>query len=725
MKKDENATVFLVREKSSNIPRKKALLSEVNEGSPFVNHTIALEENTEKSPLAHASLFLESTNSLPHQHEVKNYFSYKQLSPSNQRKFPFLKILRIGKGNFLEIPKLPKNAIAALALGILGTIAWWQGGNFLADSTVKNTPAPIAFDGAVYPFAKSPNWFSTGGKNNKKYTEYKENELVVAPKYDITTIQNDDWEKDVVNTRITYPIVYMGKYIFDYKENTGSHPAVDIKLPVGTPVYSIANGIVVKSEDLTSGFGKHIVVRHDGVPDYGTIYSSYSHLSERNVKSGDTVVMGEQIGKVGDSGNATTAHIHFQIDLPTAAFHPYWPFTTAEAKSAKVDFFGAVNIGLGKEKAKEYTIHPFDFIHAHVKGSRIPNGALKNAASEKTKQPSASTAIITKKPEPTLTVTPKVIPKNDIKTTDIATPIPTEISSLKEIFTDITLQVSPSRVLKGDDVYVTIYAKNQKQKWCTSCVGSGNIVIAGKNNEEKRNFTLGSGMHEAKFIANSAGIISVRVEINGKTITKTIEVLENNTIAPTSAPIKNVITTTGFSKSDLFSDISAKHPNATAIAYLKKKNVIGGYADGTFRPNKTVNRIEALKMIFGGLNVGTNRSVSNPFADIENGKWFTPYVLTAYDLDLVSGYSDGSFRPEKTMNRAEFFKIVAKTVHADTATLPEKNPFQDVERTTWVAPYAEWAKRKKLLDFGLEFQPNAPMTRAEIAEALYRIKNNR
>jgi murein DD-endopeptidase MepM/ murein hydrolase activator NlpD len=72
------------------------------------------------------------------------------------------------------------------------------------------------------------------------------------------------------------------------------------------------------------------------------------------------------LGRVGITGITTTPHLHFQIDTGDAPFHPYWHFTSQEAKTAGLSFYEAVNTGLGKEKAIKYTIHPMTFLHTYL-----------------------------------------------------------------------------------------------------------------------------------------------------------------------------------------------------------------------------------------------------------------------------------------------------------------------------------------------------------------------
>lgn len=161
----------------------------------------------------------------------------------------------------------------------------------------------------------------------------------------------------------------MGSYRGNYLEYDGSHLGVDIRAPQGTPVRSIANGVVVKLRDSADGVGKYVVVRHDNVPVGGgreTLYSAYLHLESVNTSIGTSVKKGDMIGRVGITGITTTPHLHFQIDREDAPFHSYWPFTTSQAAAAGYSFFEAVSAGIGKENALRYTIHPLEFVQNHL-----------------------------------------------------------------------------------------------------------------------------------------------------------------------------------------------------------------------------------------------------------------------------------------------------------------------------------------------------------------------
>jgi murein DD-endopeptidase MepM/ murein hydrolase activator NlpD len=85
------------------------------------------------------------------------------------------------------------------------------------------------------------------------------------------------------------------------------HHGVDLATPVGSPVTAMKNGTVAFAGEM-SGYGLVVFVQHG--PRLRTVYG---HLSELTVRTGETVKGGQLIGKSGQSGNASGAHLHFEI----------------------------------------------------------------------------------------------------------------------------------------------------------------------------------------------------------------------------------------------------------------------------------------------------------------------------------------------------------------------------------------------------------------------------
>ena len=85
------------------------------------------------------------------------------------------------------------------------------------------------------------------------------------------------------------------------------HHGVDLAVPVGTPVSAMSGGKVFFAGEM-SGYGKVVILEHN--PRLRTVYA---HLSVIDVRKGDTVKGGQVIAKSGRSGNASGAHLHFEI----------------------------------------------------------------------------------------------------------------------------------------------------------------------------------------------------------------------------------------------------------------------------------------------------------------------------------------------------------------------------------------------------------------------------
>jgi len=89
---------------------------------------------------------------------------------------------------------------------------------------------------------------------------------------------------------------------------TSYHPAIDLAAPVGTPVRAANSGRVIFSgRHSMEGYGYMIAVVH------GPTITIYAHLSEYYTNCGDDVVAGQVIGAVGNSGNSSGPHLHFEI----------------------------------------------------------------------------------------------------------------------------------------------------------------------------------------------------------------------------------------------------------------------------------------------------------------------------------------------------------------------------------------------------------------------------
>ncbi len=90
------------------------------------------------------------------------------------------------------------------------------------------------------------------------------------------------------------------------------HKGIDIAEAgvLGTDIVAADDGVVQKASYGSTGYGNHIVIKHEGV--YSTLYA---HCKELSVKAGDKIKKGQVIAKVGSTGDSTGPHLHFEIRI--------------------------------------------------------------------------------------------------------------------------------------------------------------------------------------------------------------------------------------------------------------------------------------------------------------------------------------------------------------------------------------------------------------------------
>lgn len=141
-----------------------------------------------------------------------------------------------------------------------------------------------------------------------------------------------------------------------------------------------------------------------------------------------------------------------------------------------------------------------------------------------------------------------------------------------------------------------------------------------------------------------------------------------------------------WSSENNFSDVSADKWYNNAVSTLCNMGVIGGYADGTFRPDAPISRAEFAKIAVS-FTQNNGSAVYNYFTDVKTTDWFAPYVTAAKDAGLIEGYSDGSFKPESKITRAEACAIVNRTLGRKPSKahmkISDRIDWPDVQTTDW------------------------------------------
>ena len=109
-----------------------------------------------------------------------------------------------------------------------------------------------------------------------------------------------------------------GKLLQGFNTANGvKHDGIDIKGQEGDPIYAVADGTVIYSNDTIRGYGNMIIIKHKN--GFVTVYA---HNSVNMVTKGQAVKQGQIIARVGHTGYATGSHLHFEIRLHSIPVNP-------------------------------------------------------------------------------------------------------------------------------------------------------------------------------------------------------------------------------------------------------------------------------------------------------------------------------------------------------------------------------------------------------------------
>ena len=95
------------------------------------------------------------------------------------------------------------------------------------------------------------------------------------------------------------------------------HAGIDFTAPRGTAIIATGNGKVVRVENKKRGYGKNVLIDHG----YG-FKTLYAHMYTIDVKNGDVVTKGQQLGTVGSTGTSTAPHLHYEVRIDGKAINP-------------------------------------------------------------------------------------------------------------------------------------------------------------------------------------------------------------------------------------------------------------------------------------------------------------------------------------------------------------------------------------------------------------------
>ena len=179
--------------------------------------------------------------------------------------------------------------------------------------------------------------------------------------------------------------------------------------------------------------------------------------------------------------------------------------------------------------------------------------------------------------------------------------------------------------------------------------------------------------------------------------------------------------TMAFAEGEKASDVSGHWAEASIQKWVDA-GVINGYTDGTFRPDNGITRAEFVKIVNGLFGFKVEGTAS--FTDVADGAWYAAEVRKAVYEEFVSGYEDGTYRPDMGISRQEAAKIIdtildmegkdetALDLFGDKASVPDwsKNSLIYMVQKGYLSGYPDGTLR-----------PAAGITRAETVALLDRV----
>ncbi|MEH1869906.1 DUF1565 domain-containing protein [Nostoc sp.] len=171
-----------------------------------------------------------------------------------------------------------------------------------------------------------------------------------------------------------------------------------------------------------------------------------------------------------------------------------------------------------------------------------------------------------------------------------------------------------------------------------------------------------------------------------------------------------------------FKDVAANYWAKAYIEALASQNIIAGFPDGSFKPNEPVTRAQFATIVNKALTPASKRP-SIKFKDVASNFWAYAAIQSAYQSQFVSGYPDGTFKPQQQIPRVQALVALANglgltannqnilSFYTDAAQIPNYA----------IAPMAAATARQLVINYptAKQLNPNRQATRAEVAAFVY------
>ncbi|MFN6570332.1 hypothetical protein A6770_08405 [Nostoc minutum NIES-26] len=231
----------------------------------------------------------------------------------------------------------------------------------------------------------------------------------------------------------------------------------------------------------------------------------------------------------------------------------------------------------------------------------------------------------------------------------------------------------------------------------------------GTNEDPGGNLIRNNTRYDLNNATTSNRIVAIGNDIDQKRIVGQVDFVAATVEPPPGGPVA-------------FKDVSANYWAKSYIEALASQNIIAGFPDGSFKPNDPVTRAQFATIITKALTPPAKRSAIE-FKDVKSNFWAYAAIKSAYQSQFVSGYPDGTFKPQQQIPRVQALVALANglglsannqsviSVYTDAAQIPNYA----------IAPVAAATARQLVINYPTpkQLNPNREATRAEVAAFVY------
>ncbi|MGG1516687.1 polysaccharide lyase family 8 super-sandwich domain-containing protein [Paenibacillus oryzisoli] len=153
------------------------------------------------------------------------------------------------------------------------------------------------------------------------------------------------------------------------------------------------------------------------------------------------------------------------------------------------------------------------------------------------------------------------------------------------------------------------------------------------------------------------------------------------------------------------------HWSKDSVTLFVKLGIVNGYEDGSFQPDASISRAEFATIVAKAFHINGSPNLAS-ISDVNN-HWAKASILALASMGIIDGYEDGTFKPDKTITRAEIIAIISRIVDLQ-AVKKESGSFSDIQGS-WNGAQIQAAADAGLIE-GRDtniFAPEAPSSRAE------------